>query len=298
MSSLTDGIYFNWMVLLKTLLNQPIVQPRGKPCREAIGMKVVIPDAYQNILVDHERKLNYKFMVAQWLTTQLGLEDKLLERFNKKLAGYETDGQGGVYPSYGPQIRPQWPYIMGTLSRDPESRQAVMSIWEPQNNGEGRKVPCTLSLQFLLRRHPWETMPPSLSEYRGWKLHIIANMRSSDAWLGLPYDIYNFTMLGNSLVGAMRHVLRWNIALGSITLNLGSSHIYEPHWELARGIVNAPMGRSGRSPQLPTWISLPLEHLVNPEALKFELQGTYKIFEQAMAAATNAETLAYLEDGR
>jgi len=292
-----NGIYHNWVVLLNTLLQQPIVSPRGKPCREAIHTRLIIEDAYQNILIDPERKLNYRFLVAQWLTTQLGLEDKLLERFNKNLAGYETDGQGGVYPSYGPRLAPQWPFILGTLSRDPESRQAVMSIWEAQSDikitAYERYVPCTLSLQFLLRRQSEWTS-------RNWYLHIIATMRSSDAWLGLPYDIYNFTMLGNFLVGALRHALRWPIALGSITLNLGSSHIYEPHWELARGIVNAPMGRSGRSPQLPTSLSLPagINRLVDPSALGFELNDVWKIYEKVLASATNAEALAYLEDVR
>jgi thymidylate synthase len=248
-------VYGVWIQQLKFLLDRPIVTPRSLPCREALGLQLVIGDSYRNIIVDAQRKLNYKFMIAQWLVTQLGQEDKLLEQFNPRMSEYESDGRGGVYPSYGPRLLPQWTFVMKCFLDDPETRQAVASIWEAQQafpfdgavvNSLGkveRYVPCTLSLQFLLR---------------DGALHTIVTMRSSDAWLGIPYDVYNFTMLANHLCGALRHVLHRDIKLGALQLNLGSSHLYQEHWETARSIVAAPVGRSATSKQLPSQLENPL----------------------------------------
>jgi thymidylate synthase len=56
-------------------------------------------------------------------------------------------------------------------------------------------------------------------------------MRSSDAWLGLPYDFFTFSMLSLDLaadLGAMT---------GSLQMNLGSSHLYEEHYMQAEAVV-------------------------------------------------------------
>ena len=239
--------YHAWHSLLGEIMeNGNECEPRGKKIKELIGHQVFIYDGLENIIADPNRKINYKFLVAQWLTTLIGLEDlPILENYMKAISSYEHDGQGGSYPSYGPRLLPQWPFIMQTLTRDPDSRQAVMSIWQPQTEPQ-RYVPCTLSLQFLIREK---------------KLHTVATMRSSDAWLGLPYDIFNFSMLANCLAAGLSHVMRTRLDVGSLTMNLGSSHLYEPHWQMATSLANAPMGKSIRSPLMTPTIDFPFSEV-------------------------------------
>lgn len=299
---MTSTAHHAWVKLLEAILAcGNLVAPQGKPTKELIGMNLLISDAYANIIYHPTRKLNYRFMVAQWLTTLLGSEDRpLLDRFNSQLGNYDGDGRGGRYPSYGPKLKSQWMFIMKGIREDPETRQAVMSIWEPPIMRElpptdgvagggaamTRDVPCTLSLQFLLRdRH----------------LHTIATMRSSDAWLGLPYDIFNFTMLANHLAAALSQVQRERIRLGSITFNLGSSHLYEENWEQAQKVVvhaSVGIGKTVISPPLPSSFDLPplLPYLKGCDpAHALSLPAPWFEYAHALLATTSDEALKYLE---
>jgi len=285
-------LYQAWISQLKFLLERPVVSPRNKTCRESIGLQLCIADARKNIIFDPVRQLNYRFLVAQWLTTQLGLEDKLLEKFNKHLADYETDGMGGVYPSYGPRLKPQWPFIMRCFQQDPQTRQAVMTLWEPVivgPMGAAYYVPCTLSFQFLLRE--------SL-------LYTVVNMRSSDAWLGIPYDVFNFTMLSNYLCGALSQLFHRRVNLAGIMLNLGSSHLYEEHWKKAAAIVKEPAGSCGESPPLPPRFDIPAgldvnlaNPTANPEASALAtMPMPWKLYGWVLREKTNDAAMALLQN--
>ena len=257
-------IYDAWVNQLRALLEHGVESsPRDQRTKEVLGLQLRIRQASKNVIVDVQRKLNYKFLVGQWLTTSAGVEDHHLARYNSKITSYEDDGRGGKYPSYGPRLLPQWPFVLKQLMDDRNTRQAVASIWEAQHIEELRYVPCTLSLQFLLRPKVLSSLenvqrgalePPLL-------LHTVATMRSSDAWLGIPYDAFNFSQLANILAGVMTLTLRRKIYLGDLVMNLGSSHLYEQHWETARSLVNAPKGEALASPLIPSLIYSPLIEL-------------------------------------
>ena len=63
-------------------------------------------------------------------------------------------------------------------------------------------------------------------------------MRSSDIWLGWPYDIFNFTMLTGYIMLLLREKGINNLQLGNIYLNAGSQHLYENNWEKAIDALN------------------------------------------------------------
>ena len=92
--------------------------------------------------------------------------------------------------------------------RDPSSRRAVATIYSGHRDlgDESRDIPCTLSLQFIIRA---ETL---------W---LVVSMRSSDAYLGLPYDVAQFTTVGHAVATAV------SVPFAGLTINCGSSHIYE-----------------------------------------------------------------------
>lgn len=208
-----------WQNLLQALLRhgQP-AQPRGDHCFEIVGVQVRLHNALENIIVNPARNLNYRFMVAEWLWTLLGRDDLAsLKRYNSVMAQFSDDDET-LAGAYGPRLIEQWGDVKSELRRDKQSRRAVAGIWRwPQRSS--RDVPCTLSLQFLLRRDAAAVL----------RLHTVVSMRSSDVWLGIPYDIFNFTMLANALAGALNVGRHENdkIQLGELVLNLGSSHLYE-----------------------------------------------------------------------
>ncbi len=210
-----DDVYAN---LLHAILGRgELVCPRGKETLELRPSVVHLTDSLRNIVTHPARNLNYQFMVAEWLWMAAGMDDvETIAFFNKNIAQFSDDGRT-FYGAYGPRIAAQLSYVIETLRRDRDSRQAVLMIWQPAPPAT-RDVPCTLSLQLLLRRD---------------KLELIATMRSSDAWLGLPYDLFNFTRLQAGIAAEL------GVGPGPATLVLGSSHLYEPHYgpaeELVRG---------------------------------------------------------------
>jgi len=70
-------------------------------------------------------------------------------------------------------------------------------------------------------------------------------MRSSDIWLGIPYDVFTFTMLQNCLAGEL------GVKRGWFALNAGSSHLYDRDTDVARDAMNSVSGDSLFTNDLP-----------------------------------------------
>jgi thymidylate synthase len=128
----------------------------------------------------------------------------------------QSDAQGGV-----PPFVDQLDGVVLTLRSRPDSRQAVVSLWNDGDlphavKGDKGDLPCTLSLQFLVR---WN------------RLHLVATMRSNDVWLGLPYDVFAFTAL-QRVVAA-----RLDLRPGLYRHQVASMHLYERDEAKARAAV-------------------------------------------------------------
>lgn len=225
-----DSISETWLRLLLRLKDAPKVNPRGIECREETGLSILVRDMRQNILVHPKRKLNYRFAVAEWLWIAAGRNDVAsLAKFNSKIAQFSDDGETFA-GAYGPRLAPQWKWVRDKLEADPDTRQAVVSIWTPSPAGS-RDIPCTLSMQFLRRNG---------------QLNCIVTMRSSDAWLGIPYDFFSFSMLANSLAGELGDVPGW------LQINMGSSHLYATDYDkVGEVLYDYTSGFTVRSPNLP-----------------------------------------------
>jgi thymidylate synthase len=64
------------------------------------------------------------------------------------------------------------------------------------------------------------------------------NMRSSDAWLGVPYDWFNFSMLSAGVALLLREK-GINVQLGNLHFYAASQHLYETNWEGAEQCQDA-----------------------------------------------------------
>jgi thymidylate synthase len=105
------------------------------------------------------------------------------------LPKYEKSSDDGktIYGGYGPRLfcmdeaNDQVANVTSLLRKKPGTRQAVIQLFKATDIIEEHKdVPCTCTLQFMIR---------------GQRLHMFTNMRSNDAFLGLPHDVFAFTML-------------------------------------------------------------------------------------------------------
>ena len=173
----------------------------------------------KNILSNKTRKINKAFAVAEFLWMMSGRDDlKMLSFYNKKISDYSDDGVT-LSGAYGKNLKPQLEVVLKKLKEDIYTRQAVINIWQDVKR-ESKDVPCTISMQFIVN---------SFNE-----LEFIVNMRSNDAWLGLPYDFFNFTTIQQYVA------MKLGLSVGYYTHVVGSMHIYDENRKLAEEVSAQP----------------------------------------------------------
>lgn len=156
---------------------------------------------------------------------------KFISYYLKHYKKFSDDGRT-IYGAYGPRMFrmrnriDQFKNVIRLLKKKPNSRQAVIQLFDAKDIIRKHKdVPCTCTLQFMIR---------------GGRLHMLTNMRSNDAFLGLPHDIFAFTMLQEILARSL------GVGLGQYSHAVGSLHLYKDHRQNARLYL-----REGWQPTLP-----------------------------------------------
>jgi hypothetical protein len=125
-----------------------------------------------------------------------------------------AEDNGIFHGAYGLRTQGQYDVIIDRLKNDPDSRQAVVTIWNPEYDllPNKRDYPCTILHQFRVRNN---------------KLNMSVYMRSNDVWLGAAYDFFQFTRVQLAVASVL------GIEPGTYAHHVGSLHIYEQHYEAA-----------------------------------------------------------------
>ena len=138
-----------------------------------------------------------------------------IKYYINKYDEYSDDGKT-VYGAYGPRLFNlhgainQVQNVIDTLTVNAASRRAVIQLFHGEdlaNNLEMRRkdLPCTCTLQFSVRNN---------------QLHAMVMMRSNDAYLGLPHDVFAFTMLQELIARSL------SVEVGPYKHAVGSLHLY------------------------------------------------------------------------
>ena len=222
MTHMTLDVNYVWTKLLEDLLETGnVVSPRGLATRELFAYRTIVP-MNQPFITVHQRTLSRNFACAEaaWILSG----DNRLEPLKKYAPSYAkfSDDLVTLSGAYGPPVIDQLPYVWRSLMDDPYSRQAVLTIWRPRPL-KSVDVPCTVALQWMIRNG---------------RLHCLATMRSSDAWLGWPYDVHSFSMISAFLALRLRPWIK-DIDLGNLYLTAGSQHLYEKNAALSRVCVKS-----------------------------------------------------------
>lgn len=184
------------------------VAPRGQATREVLGAQIVVEDPYDSLPIGIGRNLNKRIAALEALQLIGGVSHpELMVAATANFANFK-DG-GTFHGAYGPRLRPQLEKVVDRLKRDPASRQALVTVWDPLHDlmVDGVKdYPCTIMLHFLVRD-------------RKLVLHTV--MRSNDVWWGLTYDAFQFTQLQITVAGAL------GLEPGRYYHTASSLHVYE-----------------------------------------------------------------------
>ena len=209
-----------WAETLRALLSRGDTPSRLGPTKEVIGYSVRLLEPARSFVTNPLRRLCPGYAAAEFLWYMSGLRNgSMIQRYAPSYKQY-LDESGEAYGAYGPHITAQLPLVIEQLKQTDHSRQAVITFWEPvitlsaaTQRPATRDVPCTVCLQYLVR---------------DGQLHAVTYMRSNDAWLGLPYDVFAFTCLMRIVAAHL------DLRIGTYTHCVGSMHLYAKHFNAAR----------------------------------------------------------------
>jgi len=230
-------------VLSKLLKSRNRIQPTKGSATELTGvlLKITKPRAR---LSQTEMKGTLFSCLGELLwylakTNKLGFISYYLKSYKK----YSDDGKT-LYGGYGPRMfnmrgKNQVANVIARLRKKPYSRQAVIQLFDASDIvKEHKDVPCTCSMQFMIRRR---------------RLHMFIYMRSNDAFLGLPHDVFAFTMLQEIIARSL------GVALGTYNHAVGSLHLYKKDRHDARQYLNEGWQPTTTMPPMPAaspWSSI------------------------------------------
>lgn len=211
-----------------------MIPSRNGATKELHNAQIVLTNPGDGFITDPARKASAAAQIAETAWVLAGRNDvEWLSRYLPRAADFSDDGEtwrGG----YGPRLRrwyvgetpqvsgayevDQLQHVIKLLQEDPNTRRAVMAIYDPAvDTDPGKDIPCNNWLHFL---------------HRDGRLHLTVATRSNDlmwGWSGINAFEWNV------LLQVVAH--ESGLRPGSITFNISSLHLYEPYFPKAQRIV-------------------------------------------------------------
>lgn len=196
----------------RKILNRGIrITPTKGPARELYGVLLKLSSPRTRLSRTESRGILFSCL-GELLWILAGSQD--LDFIEHYIPAYRDSSDDGltIFGAYGPRMFGQSPNdqlfrVIDSLRSKPDSRQAVVQLFDRTDTLEPHKdIPCTCTLQFAIRDR---------------RLHMLTSMRSNDAWIGLPHDVFAFTMIQELVARSL------GVGLGEYRHVVGSLHLYE-----------------------------------------------------------------------
>jgi thymidylate synthase len=182
--------------------------------QDLLGSKILLKDPRSRISATATRGRLIS-AIAEFCWYMSGSADLDFIRFY--LPDYPPEGaRGSIEEAYGPRMLGTGEFgrsynqierVIERLRQKPDTRRAVISLLEPSDlEPDKAEAPCTTALQFIRRRD---------------RLHLIAMMRSNDAFMGFTHDVFCFTMIQELIARSL------GVKLGEYHHFATSLHLYE-----------------------------------------------------------------------
>lgn len=232
-ATVDDLLHAVYLYLIK---NGHVIRPSKGAALEETGVLLELSDPQSRVSRSAKRSKIVSFVgELSWYLSGSDLEDHIA-KYVPKYRDYAVDGR--LLGAYGPRLfrgsgGGQIHRVIAQLGAKVDTRQAVVQLFDAQdvlNNLQD--VPCTCTLQFLLR---------------GGRLSLVVVMRSNDAYLGLPHDLFAFTMIQELVARSL------GVELGTYSHFVGSLHLYNKDRSDAEQYLDEGWydGRSAQMPAMP-----------------------------------------------
>ena len=210
-----------WQQVVREFQHPRVVKAqdsRNGMTKEILHAAISISDPRKRWIMSRQPALNPAFALAEIIWIMNGRRDlAFLEFWNKEYRKFVGPGPE-LHGAYGHRLRrhldlDQLERAYQALKQDCNTRQVVLQIWDskidmPRSNGKpsDEDIPCNLV---------------SILKVRNSKLEWLQILRSNDLFLGLPYNIVQFTSIQEILAGWL------GIKCGTYNQISDSLHIYE-----------------------------------------------------------------------
>ena len=208
---------------------------RNGPVREIwCPVATVYTKPRERVLFDETRDCNPFFHFFEGLWMLAGRNDvKFLDRFTKNMGLYSDDGKT-LHGAYGHRWRYHFPdlgtnvhldqldEIIRHLQHSPESRRAVLQMWDPCVDlvAPGKDVPCNTAIYFYIREG---------------ELTMTVTNRSNDAIYGAyGANVVHMSMLHEYVASSI------GVKVGRYYQFANSLHLYTDNPVAARCLRNPP----------------------------------------------------------
>lgn len=205
--------------------------PREMKVKEALMASMDI-NPTEPIADFKDRPFNFKYFAGElaWYL-QRDRDVNYIEHFSKFWKGLTNPNSNQINSNYGSLVinNEQLGWVVDSLIKDKDSRQAIMFFNRPEFQFEGNKdFVCTLYANFFIRNN---------------KLFMKLQMRSNDIFFGLTFDAPFFSFLHQSVYLILKQTYT-DLELGTYFHFVDNIHFYERHFELAENIKQNGVGEN------------------------------------------------------
>lgn len=199
---------------------------RNGSMKELLMNQFTISNPVRRYITVKGRKVSLAAQIAETMWVLSGRNDvEFLSNYLPRAKDFSDDGstwRGG----YGPRLRNYGDFVdqlqlaVDRLKSDPDTRQAVVMIYDPRIDSDpGKDIPCNNWIHFI---------------QRDGRLHAHVTIRSNDliwGWSGINQFEWSVLLeIMAAMVGAR---------IGTITYSTTSLHLYEHHYKKAEKIYES-----------------------------------------------------------
>lgn len=218
------------------LIKHVLEDGKGKGSRGIVGLKSIFGyqmrfDFRHGFPLVTTKKMPFKLLVHELLWFISG--DTNIKYLNDHKIHYWddfADENGDLGPVYGSQWR-RWPIdannpqagyvdqlanVIKEIKETPNSKAMIVSAWNPTQTKEMRLPPCHTFFQFNVTKG---------------KLRCQLYQRSSDVFLGLPFNIAQYALLTMMIAQVTGTKAR------ELVVTIGDGHLYKNHLDQAEEMI-------------------------------------------------------------
>ena len=195
--------------------------------KEILNYSLVIHDPVQRLLANKNRSFNLPGAIARFVW-MMAANNRLADiefYWGTKISPFTDDGYTVPGSSYGARMFNASPgldqieAVIKRLKEDHSTRRAAVSIYHPIDAiRESKDIPCTFGIFYHIREN---------------KLISTVVMRSNNAFILLPYNVFEFSLLAEIIAKEV------GVEIGCMYYNALSMHIYEDNYEQSQKIIDS-----------------------------------------------------------